>query len=86
MPDFSTLCGRHENLAVQIPYRRSDGPLNLLVDSTGITFLADGEGQASKHGVPGRHQWRNVHLAMVPATSDIRAVEFKPSLAGPSRG
>ena len=42
VPDYSTLCRRQKTLAVQIPYRRSDGPLNLLVDSTGIKFLGDG--------------------------------------------
>ncbi len=63
-------------MAVQIPYRRADGPLNLLVESTGIKFLGDGEWQAQKHGVQRRRQWRKVHLAMDTATSDIRAVEF----------
>ena len=33
--DYTTLCRRQKTLAVQIPYRRTDGPLNLLVDSTG---------------------------------------------------
>jgi len=70
--DFSTLRRRQKTLAMQIPYRRSDGPLNLLVDSTGIKFLGDGDWQARKHGVQGRRQWRKVHLAMDPATSDIR--------------
>ena len=42
VPDFSTLCRRQKTLAVQIPYRRIDGPLNLLLDSTGIMFLGDG--------------------------------------------
>jgi len=84
VPDASTLCRRQKTLAVQIPYRRADGPLNLLVDSTGIKFLGDGEWQARKHGVQGRRQWRKVHLAMDPATSDIRAVEFTPSRDGDS--
>lgn len=84
VPDYSTLCRRQKTLAVQIPYRRSGGPLNLLVDSTGIKFLGDGEWQARKHGVQGRRQWRKVHLAMDTATSDIRAVEFTPSRDGDS--
>lgn len=29
VPDFTTLCRRQKTLAVQIPYRRADGPLNL---------------------------------------------------------
>ncbi len=86
VPDYTTLCRRQKTLAVQIPHRRADGPLNLLIDSTGIKFLGDGEWQARKHGVQGRRQWRKVHLAMDTATSDIRAVEFTPSSDGPSHG
>jgi hypothetical protein len=84
VPDYTTFCRRQKTLAVQIPYRRTDGPLNLLVDSTGIKFLGDGEWQARKHGVQGRRQWRKVHLAMDTATSDIRAVDFTPSSDGDS--
>jgi hypothetical protein len=83
-PDFSTLSRRQRTLNVQIPYRRVDGPLNLLVDSTGIKFLGDGEWQVRKHGTSRRRQWRKVHLAMDTTTSDIRAVEFTPSRDGDS--
>jgi hypothetical protein len=37
MPNFSTLCRRQKTLAVQLPYRRADGPLNLLVDNEALT-------------------------------------------------
>lgn len=36
VPDYTTLCRRQKTRTVQIPYRRADGPLNLLVDSMGI--------------------------------------------------
>ena len=84
VPDYSTLSRRQKTLKVQIPYRRADGPLNLLIDSTGIKFLGDGEWQARRHGAQGRRQWRKVHLAMDTATSDIRAVEFTPGRDGDS--
>ena len=84
VPDHSTLCRRQKTVTVQIPYRRADGPLNLLVDSTGIKFLGDGEWQARKHGSQRRRRWRKVHLAMDTVTSDIRAVEFTPSRDGDS--
>lgn len=76
MPDCTTQCRRQKTLSVQITYRRVDGPLNLLVDSTGIKFLGDGEWQARKHGVQGQRQWRKVHLAMEPPlrTSDTGQV------------
>ncbi len=97
VPDASTLCRRQKSLAVQIPYRRADGLLNLLVDSTGIKFLGDGalswfaskplpgpKWQARKHGVQGRRPWRKGHITMDPTTSDVRAVEFTPSRDGDS--
>jgi hypothetical protein len=39
VPDYTTLCRRRRTLAIQIPYRRADGPLGLLLDSIGINFL-----------------------------------------------
>ena len=96
MPDDTTLCRRQKNLAVQIPYRRADGPLHRLIENAalsaigprtmpnGIKFLDDGEWQARKHGAQGRRQWRKALLAMDTATSDIRAVEFTPSRDGDS--
>ncbi|MFN3578118.1 MAG: IS5 family transposase [Tabrizicola sp.] len=83
-PDDTTLCRRQKTLAVQIPHRRADGPLNLLLDSTGIKFPGEGEWHARKHGPARRRQWRKVHLAMDRATSDIRAVEFTSSREGDS--
>ena len=35
-PDLRTLRRRQQALSVSLPYRGSTGPLNLLIDSTGI--------------------------------------------------
>jgi hypothetical protein len=82
--DYRTLCRHKKPLAIQIPFRRVDGPLSLRVDSTGITFLGVGEWHARKHGLSRRRPWRRVHLAIDTATSDIRAVEFTSSREGDS--
>ncbi len=84
VPDFSTLSRRQKTLTVQISSRRAQGPLNLLVDSTGVKFGGDGEWLARKHGTHRRRQYRKVHLAMDTATGDIRAVEFTSSREGDS--
>ena len=52
VPDFSTLCRRQRTLNVSLPYRGSTGPLNLLIDSTGIKAEGEGEWNARKHGGP----------------------------------
>ena len=84
VPDYSTLCRRQRSVTIQIPYRRSDGSLNLLVDSTGVKTRGDGEWQVRKHGPGRRRQWRKVHLAMDTVTGNIRAVEFTSSREGDS--
>lgn len=38
VPDFSTLCRRQRTLNVSLPYRGETGPLNFLIDSTGINI------------------------------------------------
>ncbi len=43
VPDFSTVSRRQKTLNVVIPYRSCDGGLHLLVDSTGIKMLGEGE-------------------------------------------
>jgi hypothetical protein len=84
VPDFSTPSRRQKTLAVRIPHRRAPGPLNLLVDSTGIKVGGDDEWLARKHGTHRRRQYRKVHPAMETATGDIRAVEFTSSREGDS--
>ncbi len=84
VPDFSTLSRRQKNITVKISNRRSAGPLNLLVDSTGIKFLGDGEWLTRKHGTHRRRQYRKVHLAMDTGSGDIVAVAFTSSREGDS--
>ena len=50
VPDFSTLSRRQKTLAVTIPHRGAQGPLHLLIDSTGIKVEGEGEWNARKHG------------------------------------
>ncbi|MDH0373765.1 IS5 family transposase, partial [Comamonas aquatica] len=63
-PDFRTLCRRQRGLNVQIPYTRSQAGLHLLVDSTGIKFLGEGEWKCKKHGAEYRRQWRKLHIGI----------------------
>ncbi len=82
VPDFSTLSRRQKTLAVDIPYRGSNGPLNLLIDSTGIKVEGEGEGHALKHGGAKRCLWRKVHLGVDEQTMEIRAIEITGSHVG----
>jgi hypothetical protein len=85
VPDFSTLSRRQKSLAVNIPHRGSQGPLHLLIDSTGIKVEGEGEWNARKHGGPKRRVWRKIHIGIDEQTLEIRAVEVTqpdPSRSG----
>jgi hypothetical protein len=82
VPDFSTLSRRQKTLKVSIPYRGSDGPLHLLVDSTGIKVEGEGEWNARKHGGAKRRVWRKIHIGIDEKSLGIRAAEFTTSDVG----
>ena len=75
VPDFSTLCRRQRTLNVSLPYRGGTGPLNLLIDSTGIKAEGEGEWNARKHGGSKRRIWRKIHIGIDEETLEVRAVE-----------
>lgn len=82
VPDYSTLCRRQKSLNVSLPYRGGTGPLNLLIDSTGIKSEGEGEWNARKHGGPKRRVWRKIHIGVDAETLEVRAVEVTTSHVG----
>lgn len=82
VPDFSTLSRRQKTLKVTIACRPRGNGLHLLVDSTGIKMLGEGEWKTKKHGAEYRRQWRKVHLGIDEETLEIRAVEVTSNNVG----
>ncbi len=82
MPDFSTLCRRQNDLTVTIPCRPSTGALHLLIDSTGIKAMGEGEWSTRKHGASRPKQWCKLHLGIDAETLEVRAVEVTGSRVG----
>lgn len=82
VPDFNTLSRRQKTLKMNIPYRGSDGPLHLLIDSTGINVEGEGEWNARKHGGTKRRVWRKIHIGIDEKSLEIRAAEFTTSDVG----
>jgi hypothetical protein len=56
VPDFSTVSRRQKHLAVTITANPTTTGLHLLVDSTGIKMLGEGEWKTKKHGADYRRQ------------------------------
>lgn len=81
-PDYTTLCRRQRALPVDLGGRSSSDGLHLLVDSTGIKMMGEGEWKTRKHGASRRRQWRKVHIGIDARTLDIRAIEVTTNAIG----
>lgn len=82
VPDYSTLSTRQKTLTVHLPYRAKETALDLLVDSTGLKFMGEGEWKRKKHGAEYRRQWRKLHLGIDAQTMEIRALEVTDNSVG----
>mgnify|MGYP000879981991 CR=1 FL=1 len=75
-PDYTTLCRRQKHIDIVISYQKSSDGLHLLMDSTGMKFLGEGEWKRKKHGAEYRRQWRKLHIGIDTETIQIRAVQL----------
>ena len=75
-PDYSTLCRRQKHSDIAISYQKSSDGLHLLVDSTSLKFLGEGEWKRKKHQPEYRRQWRKLHLGIDAKTLQIRSIQL----------
>ena len=75
-PDYTTLCRRQKTIDIAISYQKSRDGLHLLVDSTGLKFLGEGEWKRKKHQPEYHRQWRKLHIGIDAETLQIRAVQL----------
>ena len=73
VPDYSTLSRRQGALAVALPGKRSDQPMHLVVDSTGLKVYGEGEWKVRQHGWSKRRTWRKLHVGINEATGEVVA-------------
>ena len=62
--DHTTLSRRSQNLSVQIARVSTKEPIDLIVDSTGLSIVGEGEWAAAKYGGRGRRGWKKLHLGV----------------------
>ena len=73
IPDHTTLSRRGRAFAGRQPRAvPHDGPVHLVLDSTGLQLFGQGEWDAQKHGRR-RRQWRKLHLAVDAGSGEIAA-------------
>ena len=63
-PDHTTLSRRGQHLALARRRARPGTSLHLIVDSTGLSIVGEGEWAAATHGGRGRRGWRKLHLGV----------------------
>ena len=63
-PDHTTLSRRSQHLAIEFHRVPANEPLHLIVDSSGLSFVGEGEWAAAKHGGRGPRGWKKLHLGV----------------------
>ena len=63
-PDYTTLSRRGQHLKRRLrPVPTGEG-IHLVLDSTGLSIVGEGEWAAAKHGARGRRGWKKLHLGV----------------------
>jgi Transposase DDE domain len=73
VPHYSTLSRRAAVAAIALP-KQSEGPLHLVIDSTGLKVYGEGEWKVRQHGASKRRTWRKLHLAVDAESHELQAV------------
>lgn len=71
VPDHSTLSKRAKTLNVRLP-KKTNGSMNLVLDSTGLKIYGEGEWKVRKHGYSKHRTWRKLHVGANPDNGEIQ--------------
>jgi IS5 family transposase len=63
-PDHTTVSRRSRHLDVELRRVPANGPIHLIVDSTGLSIGGEGEWAATKHSGRGQRGWNKLHLGV----------------------
>ena len=63
-PDHTTLSRRGQHLDLTLHRATTGARTHLIVDSTGLSIVGEGEWAAAKHGGRGRRGWKKLHLGV----------------------
>jgi IS5 family transposase len=63
-PDHTTLARRSKKLGVKLEPGKSKKGVHLIIDSTGLSMVGEGEWASAKHSKRGKRGWRKLHLGV----------------------
>lgn len=73
VPSYSQISRRAGQVNMQLSLPKSNGPLHIVFDSTGLKVYGEGEWKVRKHGISKRRTWRKLHLGVDEKTGLIHA-------------
>jgi hypothetical protein len=73
VPSYTQISRRSQQVEVQLSLPKSNGPLYIVFDSTGLKVYGEGEWKTRKHGISKRRTWRKLHLGVDESTGMIHA-------------
>jgi len=73
IPDFTSLAKRAARLGVSLDVAPTSGPIDVIVDSTGLKVYGAGEWRRQAYQTPKRRTWRKLHLSINASTQEIVA-------------
>ena len=79
VPDFSTVCRRQKTVQVELSDQRPKSALQLLVDSTGVKFLGEGECRRKRHGAEYRREYRSCWHRLRPMSASKASARMVPT-------
>lgn len=75
VPNYSLLCKRQKNISISLKSKKKEN-IHVLIDSTGLKVLGEGEWKVRQHGYIKKRLWRKLHLAINRDTQELEALEL----------
>jgi IS5 family transposase len=79
VPDHSTLSRRSRTLKLKLKETIPSGSIDLIIDSSGLAIVGEGQWAAAKHGKRGLQGWKKLHLGV-----DDNGIIVAETLTGPN--
>lgn len=73
VPDYSVLCRRMKNLAVQV--KPGKHITDLVFDGSGLKVFGEGEWKVRQHGPGKRRTWRKLYIGLDPESKAVQVVD-----------
>lgn len=74
VPDYTLLCKRSKDIAIDLALTSSNEPKHVVLDSTGLKVYGEGEWKVRQHGYSKRRTWRKLHLSVDENSQELQAV------------